>query len=183
MAPSSDALGTNLADLEPELDMEEYSLLNDPPPQPPPGRSADSLSAATPAENLSQRGESITPSSAQATPRGFQGGSFGDVEETLQSPSALGIGALRCFFINAYDLDKIFLGRIGTSDRACAASRVEGQLHCGIKDHGRNEAVIKTDAFYAPTGTHHGKPTFKTDPFVKKAHVSAALMPLFLTGL
>ena len=24
---------------------------------------------------------------------------------------------------------------------------------------------------------------FKTDPFVKKAHVSAAMMPLFLTGL
>ena len=45
------------------------------------------------------------------------------------------------------------------------------------------EAVVEADAFYAPTGTTRGKSTFKTDPYVKKAHVSAAMMPLFLTGL
>ena len=183
MAPSNDDLGASLADLERELDLEEYSLLTAPPPRPPSGRAASSRASATPALLSSQRGESITPSSARASPRGFQGGLVGDLEETVQSPSALGVGALRCVFIGSYDVDRLCLGRIGTSDRACAAAKLDDQDHCGIKDHGRNKAVVEADAFYAPTGTTRGKSTFKTDPYVKKAHVSAAMMPLFLTGL
>jgi len=186
MASFSNDLGTSLANLERKLNEKEYFLLNASQLQPPPSRSASSLTALTLTQTgaFSHRGESIiTPLARRVpTPRYFQGDSFGDGEEVVQLPSALGAGDLHCVYFSSYDCEKACLGMIDTSDRACAAERLSGQLHCGVKEHAR-KTVIESDSFYAPTGTHHRKFNFKTDPFVKKANVSHQMLPLVLIGL
>ena len=183
MAPSRDDLASRLARLEHEIDEEEYSLLNAPPARPPPILTSTAGPPAGRAAASSNRGESFyTPSAASATaPQDFQGGSYEEREEAVATPSAQ--GAVPCFFLSSYTKETACLGRIGSSDRACAGERLPGELHCGVKEHAKKKASVQPDAFYAPTGSIRGKSTFKTDPFVRKVDIAPNLLPTFETGL
>ena len=167
--PLASAVSDMLRDLELDVaEDDDYSLLDGssfasaPPPRPPPvltrshtraqGTSSPVLMTPVRAGGGSRGGYvvGVSPSSG-ATSRA-------QMNSPIVVPAAKGTGKPQhCVFIDDAAMANLCFGLIGTGERFCMATKIEGKTHCGVSAHAKgirkkNKAKVVVDAFYVPGG-------------------------------
>jgi hypothetical protein len=103
-------------------------------------------------------------------------------------PAAKGTGKLQhCVFIDDAAMANLCFGLIGTGERFCMATKIEGKTHCGVSAHAKgirkkNKAKVVVDAFYVPGGIILARPTAKIDPMILKRDVPRKYLRQLETG-
>ena len=103
-------------------------------------------------------------------------------------PAAKGTGKPQhCVFIDDAAMANLCFGLIGTGERFCMATKIEGKTHCGVSAHAKgirkkNKAKVMGDAFYVPGGIILARPTAKIDPMILKRDVPRKYLRQLETG-
>lgn len=163
-----------------EADLDRRLSLADPFIVPGSGSIEDdySLISGLGASTTTPRGE-FTPSylRARSSPT-FMGGGGEQSAAPRGSTNPLPI-----IFLGEQTIDRICLGRIGSSQRFCVARKVSKLNHCGTTSHSRNKLVVEKDTFWAPGGNYINKPTAINCQFVKQSELSVSQLDYMTRAL